>query len=375
MTLTVAPLLNRRDRADFIRFPFRLYKGDPCWIPPLILDMKEKLDKRRHPFFTHGDGAFFLARRNGRVTGRIAALLDREHNRYHSEKAASFGLFDFDRDPEVAGALLEKAASFAAERGMKMLRGPLNYSTNEECGSLVEGFDFPPAIMMPYNPPWQEGIFESLGLMKARDLLAYIIDENTPFDRLRRLADRSAKRYDLHVRPVDLKRFREEQQLILEIYNAAWKDNWGYVPMDAAEFGWHARKMKMVLVPDLALVVEARGRTAGFIISLPDFNQVMKRMKGRLFPFGLIKFLYHRRHITGIRVMAMGIRPEFRNQGAEAAMIHETITAGMRLGYKWAELSWVLEDNEPMTRLAEKIGARAYKRYRIWEAPVERLIS
>jgi hypothetical protein len=374
LSLTIEPVRSGSDRSQFIALPFRLYSQDPFWVPPLRLDMKERLDEKRHPFFTQAKVRLFLARRGPQVAGRVAALVDEAHNRYHDEKAAGFGFLEFEEDQEVAAALLRRVAEWGRAQGMEKLRGPVNFSTNEECGTLVDGFDGPPVLMMTYNPPWHAGILESLGLDKGRDLLAYYIDRSASFDRLKRLSERVVKRYELKGRPIDLKRYDEELEIIRAIYNEAWANNWGFVPMERDEFRWHARKMKQILVPELAMIVEAKGEPIGFSLAMPDYNQALIKLKGRLFPFGLIKFLFLKRRISGIRVMAMGVKSAHRTIGAEGVMISRTIEEGLRLGYGWAELSWVLDDNEAMCKLAENMGARAYRRYRIWEAPIERML-
>lgn len=373
MSLRIEPVRTDRDRKAFIALPFRLYASDPYWVPPLIREIKERLDTRKHPFFNHGKAELFLARDNGRVVGRIAAVVDEAHNRFHNEKTGAFGFVEFENDMEIAAALLGRAAAWCEERGMGRFRGPLSYSTNEECGTLMDGFDTPPVLMMPYNRSWHGEIFSALGLEKGRDLLAYYVDRSAPFDRLKRITERVIARYRLKIRPVDLKRFDAELEIIRRIYNEAWANNWGFIPMERDEFSWQARQMKQILVPELALIVEEAGEPAGFSLSLPDYNQVLIKLGGRLFPFGLIKFLILRKRIDAIRVMAMGVREAVRTIGAEGVMIHRTIEAGLRMGYEWAELSWVLEDNKVMRNLAERLGAKAYKRYRIWEAPIERI--
>ncbi len=373
MSITIEPLSSRRHRKEFISLPFRLYAQDPNWVPPLIADMKERLDQDKHPFYSHGKARHFLALRNRLCVGRAAALIDKTSNDYHNEKVVGFGLIEFERDIEAAKALLREAARWGIQNGMDTIRGPFSYSTNEECGTLIQGFDSPPFVMMPYNAPWHAELFEELGLEKAFDLLAYQIDKNKTFDRMRRIAEKAAARNRIKVRPVDLKRFPEEIETIRSIYNASWEKNRGFVPMERREFDWHAQKMKQILVPSLALIAEIENVPAGFSLSLPDINQVLRRMGGRLFPFGIFKFLALRKKITSMRAVAMGIRPEHRSKGAEGVLMLKTIDASLSLGHEKAELSWVLEENGPIRKLAENMGAKQYKRYRIWEAPVERI--
>ena len=261
------------------------------------------------------------------------------------------------------------------ERGMEVLRGPFNLSTNEECGTLIEGFDSPPAVMMTYNPPWHGEIFSSLGLRIVKTLLAYGIDGAKDFSRLERLNERLLGRGGVAVRPFDKERLEAEIDIAKEIYNDAWEKNWGFVPMTDEEFRWQAKKMKPVLVPELALFAEAGGRPAAFSLSLPDLNQALKPLRGRLFPFGIFKFLRLVKKIDAVRVITMGVKKEFRGLGLEGLLIAATIRNGLALGYRRAELSWILEDNQAVRRIVEHMGARITKTYAIWEAPAGELLS
>lgn len=371
--ITVHPSRGRRDRREFLALPLRLHGRDPCWVAPLHGEMKEKLDPARHPFYAIGEVEFFLARRGHEVVGRVAALVNEAHNNFHNEKAAGFGLIEFCRDAETAAALIRAAAAWAREKGMTVLRGPFNFSTNEECGTLIEGFDTPPAVMMPYNPEWYPELLEAAGLRKARELLAYHVDRSAGYGRMKRLFERLAGRDSITIRPIRKNRIEEEIALVRTIYNDAWDKNWGFVPMSEDEFLWQARKLKPVLEPTVALIAEMDGRAAGFSLSLPDLNKALIHCRGRLFPFGFIRFLLHRRKIDGCRVITMGVRKEFRGLGIEAMMIHKTVENGYELGYQWAELSWILEDNLPMRRILEKMKATISKRYAIWEAAIEEI--
>jgi len=371
--VSVQPARGRRDRNAFIRLPLRLYSHDPHWVAPLNMEMREKLDPRRHPFYRHSEATFFLARREGAVVGRIAALINNRHNDFHGEKMAGFGLLELEEDLEIARALIGAAAHWARERGMQVLRGPFNLSTNEECGTLIEGFDSPPAVMMPYNPPWHATQLAAAGLRRVKDLLAYHVDRQTDFGKIARLTERLLKREPIHVRPFDRRKLPAEVAIARSIYNEAWEKNWGFVPMTDDEFQWQARKLKAVLAPELALFAYVENEPAAFSLSLPDLNQALAPLRGRLLPFGVLTFLRRRREIDGIRVLTMGVRKRFRGLGLEGLLIHKTIEAGYNGDYHWAELSWILEDNNAIRRIVERVGARVYKRYTIWEAPVEEI--
>jgi len=375
-SITVQPVRERRERKAFVNLAYRLYADDPLWVAPLVGDVLEKIDRRKHPFYTHSRAQAFLARKQNRVVGRVVALANEQHNRFHEEKAAGFGLIEFERDAAVARSLIAACARWAREQGMEILRGPFSLSTNEECGTLIEGFHVPPAVMMPYNPEWHAELLEAAGLRQAKILLSYDIDrEMGSFTRLKRLNDRLLERRGLSIRPFDTRRFDEEVARTRQIYNDAWEANWGFVPMTDEEFEWQARKLKPVLVPDLALFAEKEGEDlpVGFSLSLPDLNQVLISLRGRLFPFGIFKFLLNRRKIDSIRVITLGVRHRFRGLGIEGLLINKTVENGLASGYSSAELSWILEENELARRMVESIGAKPYKRYAIWEAPVEEL--
>lgn len=353
---------------EFLDFPYRHYRGDPYWVAPLRIAQKELFDLRRHPFWAHAERECFLARDGGRTVGRIAAIRDRNFNEFHGEQAGFFGFLETVNDPEVCGALLEAARSWLRERGAQVIRGPMNPSTNYECGLLVEGFEQSPMVMMPYNPPYYGELLEKAGLRKAKDLYAYYLHTSfvTPA-RAERLAERSRKGSGLHIRPVRLKDFQAEAALIWEIYNSAWSQNWGFVPMTREEFLFLAHDLKTIAEPELVLIGEVEGKVAGFVLAVPDINQALKHARGRLFPLGLLKILYHKRTITDIRVLTLGVLEQYRTVGVAAGLYAEVIRRGPRLGYQGAELSWVLEDNVLMNRSLEALGARRYKTYRIYE--------
>jgi GNAT superfamily N-acetyltransferase len=357
-----------RDLRRFIRFAWRVYAGDPNWVPPLIVDMKDRLNRKTHPFFEHGEADYFLALRNGKPAGRIAAVVDRHHNECHDEKTAFFGLFESLDDPEVARSLLDTAAAWGLERGMDTLRGPANLSMNVECGFLLEGFDKPPAVMMPYNPRYYHALLEASGFVKAKDLYAF---------HMKRSRERQARAEEIlsRLRASDKFTFRSprradlpsEARRIAEVYNEGWRNNWGFVPWTEAEMDHLVRNLARLADLDLVLFAEDQGRTAGFAFALPDYNQVLARMNGRLLPFGILKFMTGRRSITGVRALVFGVKPEYMRTGLAYLLYDEFEKAIIRKGYEWCELSWQLEDNHAINRFAASIGAVLYKKYRIYE--------
>jgi GNAT superfamily N-acetyltransferase len=311
---------------------------------------------------------FFLARHGGRTVGRVAGILDKTYNRVHEEKAGFFGFYESMDDGDVARALLTRARGWVFDRGAEIMRGPVNPSTNYECGMLVEGFDASPVIMMTYNPRYYPVLMDQVGLRKAKDLLAYYVGTKE-FDaaKIGRVADRVVATNSIRVRPINVKDFDADVAKVWEVYNKAWIRNWGFIPMSREEFFAMGKEMKQILKPDLVLIGEVNGRVVGFALALPDINRALKPAGGKLFPTGLFKILYHQRSIKTIRVLALGVIEEYRTSGIAAAFYAELFRRGRRLGYCDCEMSWILEDNILMTRSLELMGAKPYKTYRIYE--------
>ena len=369
MPLEVVTADSKQALKEFINFPYSLYRGDPFWVPPLRIAVKELLNRAKHPFYANAEAELFLARCDGRVVGRIAAILDRNHNRFHEENAGFFGFFESTNDPEVAAGLLSAARKWVFGRGAVLLRGPVNPSTNYECGMLVDGFDSHPMVMMTYNPRYYPALMENVGLRKAKDLHAYV---NTAaaveLEKIKRVADHKLAKSGVTVRPINMKDFDSEVKRIWDVYNSAWKCNWGFVPMTREEFCLMGKEMKQILRPELVLVGEVGAKPIGFALALPDINFALKRAGGSLFPTGLLKILYYQRLIKSLRVLALGVVEEHRTSGVAAAFYATLVRTARKLGYSCdCEMSWILEDNVLMKRSLEVMGARHYKTYRIYE--------
>ncbi|MFN7993185.1 MAG: hypothetical protein U0Q18_06275 [Bryobacteraceae bacterium] len=326
------------------------------------------MNTRKHPFYAHADLQCFVAQRNGEAVGRVAAIVDRNYNSFQNEEAGFFGFFESADDVEIARGLMESARKWLVGRGAKVIRGPVNPSTNYECGMLVDGFDSSPNVMMPYNPPSYPKLLEAVGLRKSKDLLAYCSTPNEVYDsKIERVADRVASSSDVKIRQIEMKRFGEEVEAIWKLYNSAWERNWGFVPMTREEFLHEAAEMKQILRPELVLVGEVQGRPVGFALALPNINQALKHAGGKLFPFGLVKILYHQRLIKELRVVALGVVEEYRTAGVAAGFYAALIRNARKLGFGHSEMSWILEDNILMNRSLEAMGAKKYKTYRIYE--------
>jgi hypothetical protein len=353
----------------FIDVAWRINGRNPHWVPPLRHTLKRVLDRRRHPFHRHAEVAYFVALRGGGPPlGRVAAAIDHRYNAFHREQIGSFGFFESENDPEVAAALVGRAAEWLAARGMRALRGPLSFSTNRECGLLVQGFDRLPAVMMPYNPQYYADLLEACGLEKSRDLLAYRIEDRSPPSRLVSLVNRLERGERVTYRALDVKRFASEVALIKSLYNAAWVRNWGFVPMSDEEFEEAAREFRPIVDPALCLIAEIDQQPIGFSLALPDVNGVLRRVRsGRLLPFGFLRLLWCRRRLPGFRVLTLGLKSGFQRRGLGMGLYLRTWQAGAARGYRYAEASWVLEDNWQMRGPLESLGARLDKVYRIYE--------
>ncbi|HEX7050395.1 MAG TPA: hypothetical protein VF188_09360 [Longimicrobiales bacterium] len=369
MAAAIRPVRTGTELRRFIHLPWRIYADDPAWVPPLLMDVKSVLDRKKHPFHRHADAEYFLAWRGDEVVGRIAAVVNHRHNEFHGEKTGFFGFFECLDDPDAAGALLERAEAWLRERGQERVRGPLSFSTNEEMGLglLIDGYAKPPVVMMAHTPRYYPRLVESAGYAKCKDLLAYWLDGPKPPERLVQGVRRLERKEGIRIRPLDMRQFKAEVGRIKEIYNSAWERNWGFVPMTDEEFEHLAHQLKPVVNPRLCLLAEVRGEPVGFSVALPDYNQVLKHLNGRLFPFGIIKLLWYRRKIDAARVLTLGLKPGYRRMGLDAMLYLRTFEEGVAAGYTRAECSWILEDNWEMRRGLERLGARIYKTYRLYE--------
>jgi GNAT superfamily N-acetyltransferase len=359
---------------QFITYPNRLYRDDPNYVVPLLAERREFFDFRKNPFYRVAKVKLFLAMRDGEVVGRIATCVNFRHNEFHDERTGFFGFFDCPDDPEVSAVLLKVAMITLKKEGMERMRGPMNFSTNHEVGFLVEGFDVPPTVMMNYNHAYQPRLAEKFGLKKAMDLLTYCIDKEMPIpERQVRVVERFRKRSKINLRTLRMREFDQEVERFRDIYNSAWAPNWGFVPMDEAEFRYTAKNLKQIVDPDLVFIAEHEGKSVAFSLALPNVNQALIKLNGRLFPLGILKLLWHtkiRNTVNTLRMITFGIMPEYQRKGIDAMLYFATVNRAIEKGYQWAELSWILESNELMLRAAEGMGARRTKRYRVMEMPL-----
>jgi GNAT superfamily N-acetyltransferase len=363
-----------REVSRFLNVSYGIYNGDPHWVAPLLLDLK-KVFTEANPLFQHAEMQLWIARRDGRDVGRIAGILDHNHNGAHKENSAFFGFFECENDAKTSRQLFAAVQDWARQKGVRRLLGPMNPTTNEECGLLVDGFDSPPQLMMTYNPRYYVDLITTEGFVKAKDLLAYLINvAGIPRERLERIAAKTRQRSpQFQFTPVRRKTLAADLVKIKEVYNAAWQDNWGFIPMTDAEIDFLAARLKPLLVEGLVWIAESAGEPVGFMLAIPDYNQALKPLRGRLRTpkvLGLLPYALGRKVPTSCRVVTLGVKAEHRNRGVEAVMLAEGLMTGLRLGFETAEASWILEDNVMMRRLLKPFGGRVYKTYRIYERAV-----
>lgn len=367
-----------RDPGDFIRAGYEVFRGDPTWVPPLEFEIRERLHPRKNPFFKRAEVALFTAWKDGRLVGRCSAQIDREHLRLWKDDTGFFGFFDTVDDPEVGKALADAAADWLRTRGMKRMRGPLSLYVNEEVGVLVEGFEHPPVLMMAHSRPYQAAVCEAAGLDKELDLFAWRYDKDIPFPR--RVLDAWEHIHSLPevtLRSVDPTHMRRELDAIMEIYNDAWSGKWGMVPALPDEVEKVAKELKLIVDPDLAFIAEIRGEPMGMCIMLPNVNEAIADLRGKLFPTGLLKLIWRTkiRRPKSTRLMMLGIRGEARTNvkrygGLSAAMYVEVAKRGVQKGYEWGELSWTREDDKPINLGIRSMGAKLYKKYRVFHRSI-----
>ncbi|HYB53672.1 MAG TPA: N-acetyltransferase [Thermoanaerobaculia bacterium] len=364
---------SKKELHRFFDVADRVYAGDPNWVAPIRDDLA-KVFALDNPFFRHAEMQLFLARRDGVDVGRVAAILDRSHNEFQGEKTAFVGYFESVDDPAVAAVLFDAAALWARERKMRVLRGPANPSLNDEAGLLVDGFGSPPILMMTYNPRYYPALYEGYGFRKAKDLLAFWFEIGPkPLERFTRVNARLRREEkNFRMLRISKKSLKKDLPLVREVYNAAWEKNWGFVPMTSEEMDFMAARLKPLLDPDFALLgvydrPDGSVEPVAFMMTLPDYNVAMAPLKGRLLPFGWLKFLLGMRRIRTVRVLTLGVKKEYRSRGLQSLLFEQSLRAAMEHGYTGCEVSWLLEDNDLMIRGMRVWGGRLYKTYRMYD--------
>ena len=370
----VRPVRSRRDLTRFIKLPFRLHRNEPNWVPPLVFERRRFLDRRKNPYFHHAEAEYFLAWRDGEPAGRVTAQIDRNFNEYHGERSGHFGFFESEDDPEVARSLLEAAESWLRERGMERMIGPFDFTMNDECGLLIEGYERKPMVKQPWQPPYYRALLEGAGMEKAVDLFMWelhISDRQKILPVLFELAEKLEPEHGIRVRHMRKKDLEDEIRSFQEIYNAAWKDNWGFVPLTYEELLHTAKESKPILSEDWMMAADtADGETVAIALTVPDVNVVLARLGGRLLPFGWLKLLRDVKKVDSVRVGFLGVKPEYQHTGVAAGLYVEHFDMAEVTPQKWGEMGWILETNTAMNRGMEAMGGRVVKKYRVYERPV-----
>ena len=366
----VRAVSSRRELREFIELPYRLHSSSPQWVPPLRLERRLFHSRRMNAYFKHAGAQEFLARRDGRVVGRISAQIDGAYDRQHGPGTGMFGFLELEDDQEVAAALLDAAKAWLAQRGRRRMIGPMDYTMNDECGVLVEGFEREPMLKQPWHPPYYRRLCEEAGLRKAVDLLTWaleISDREKILPIIFELAEQSETKHGIRLRHMRRRDLREDIKVFGEVYNAAWKDNWGFVPYSDDDLRQLADELQLVFDRNWFMVAEKDGETIGIAITVPDVNQVLKRMNGRLLPLGWWHFLRKSGVIDRVRVGFLGVKPEYQHTGTAARFYVEHFDVARRTPQKWGEMGWILETNRAMNRGMEAMGGRVVKRFRIYE--------
>ncbi|MFH1919757.1 MAG: N-acetyltransferase [Planctomycetota bacterium] len=368
--LVVRRVESSRQKEDFLQFPWSLYRGDPNWVPPLRTDQKEMVGYRHHPFYEKNSAQTFLAYRSGEVCGRIAAILNREHIERHGERRGFFGFFECVDDQEAANGLFDAVRQWLSERDVSCLRGPVNPSMNYTVGLLIDGFDSPPVFMMPYNPTYYPRLIEGYGFRKVQDLYAFwgnLEMQPAVIAKFRPIVEQIKERYSVVLRPLDTSRFQEDVEAFLDLYNRSMASTWAFVPMSPGEVRHMAKSLRHLIVPELAVVAEVEGKMVGATFALPDYNPRIRRIDGRLFPFGFLRLVRKKHEIKRVRVLAANVLPEYHRMGIGLVLLDGLAPKGAEWGTEEAEFSWVLESNLLSRNALEKGGAKLSKTYRLYD--------
>ncbi len=372
--VSIRPVRGRRELKRFVKVPFRLHRDRPQWVAPLVFERMEFLDRGKNPYFEHAEAEYFVAERDGEPVGRISAQVDRRWDEFQGGSDAMFGFFETEDDPQVARALLDAATEWARERGRSRILGPMDFTTNDEVGILIEGFEREPMILQPWHPPHYRELIEAEGFEKTMDLLMWELrmgelKEGERFDpAIHTAAEKALGDEGIVIRNMRKRDMANEVRRFMDVYNEAWGDNWGFVPITDAEVEFQAKSLKQVIDEEWTFVAEKDGEVVGAALTLPDVNQVLAKMGGRLLPTGWLKFLLGRRKIDRLRVFALGVKHAYRHTGIAAGLYLRHIEmAGTPGKISWGEMGWILETNEPMNRAMEGMGGTIVKRYRLYE--------
>lgn len=376
-SVSIRPVRTRSELKRFVKVPFRLHRDSEQWVPPLIFERMQFLDRKKNPWFEHGEAEFFLAERDGEPVGRISAHIDHRWDEFQGGRDAMFGFFEAAEDPEVVRALFDAATEWALARDRERLLGPMDFTTNDEIGILIEGFERRPMILEPWHPPYYQWLIEAEGFGKAMDVLMWELrmgelKEGEKFDpSIHEAAEKALRDEGIVIRNMRKRDMANEVRRFMDVYNEAWGDNWGFVPITDAEVEFQAKNLKQVLDEEWTFMAEKDGEVVGAALTLPDINRVMMNLNGRLLPFGWAKFLLGKRKIDRLRVFALGVKHDYRHTGVAAGLYLEHIKMAAKPDkIHWGEMGWILETNKPMNRAMEGMGGKIVKKYRLYERPL-----
>lgn len=372
MNIEIVPVRTAKQKKLFIDYEWQANKNNANWVSPLRMERNKLLDTKKNPFYSHSEIELFLAYQDDKIVGRIAALTNENHNKFHNDHTGFWGFLECEDNQDAVNALFDHAAKWVKDKGKDNMVGPVNPSTNDECGILIEGFDTPPYLMMRHTPPYYPKLIENAGLTKAKDLYAWYsgtreASENIT-DKMERVAAKVMQKYDIKLRNLSVKNLKEEIKLVKEVYNDAWSNNWGFVPFTDAEIDHIAADLKDIADQDLLYFAEKNGKPIGFSVTLPNINEVMAKIPdGKLLPTGIFKLLFGIKKIKTVRVIILGVKKEFQPLGLGSIFYINTIRKAYEKGYTGGEMSWILEDNHAMNRAIEAFGSKLYKKYRMYE--------
>ena len=376
MAIEIVPVTGKSGRRKFVNFEWEINRTTPNWVGPLRIMRHEVLDTKKNPFYQHSDIQLFLAYKDGKLSGRIAAITNENHNMFHNDNVGFWGFFESIEDQDVANALFDAAADWLRQKGKDEMLGPMNPSTNDEVGLLIDGFEAPPFMMMTHNHPYYIELVDNYGHKKAKDLWAWFITteeaERNITEKMVRVSKKIMAKYDITIRTLQLKNIKEEIKIVKDIYNNAWSRNWGFVPMTDAEIDNLAKELKPIADERLLLLAYKGDEPIAFSLTLPNVNEVFQRIpSGRLLPFGIFKLLTGLKKIKMVRVLVLGVKKEYQFIGLGSIFYIETIRKAKEYGYGGGEMSWILEDNGPMNKAIASIGSKKYKTYRIYKYPLK----
>ncbi|MDD4156048.1 MAG: hypothetical protein WC234_06290 [Endomicrobiaceae bacterium] len=369
MDFKIVNVKDNKQLLEFVKFPFHLYNDNNLWVPPLVSDQLALFNKK-NPFFEHSKAQLFYVTKGNKIVGRISAHTNKMHNNFHQDKKGFFGFFETINNIEVATLLLDNAIKWLKEQGCDVVSGPYNFTTNDECGLLVEGFETSPFVMMPHNFEYYQELMEKYGLTKAMDLYAWLLESDTMPPFLDAVGKRLNKSNQFTVRCLNKNNLKKDIETVFEIYQKAWEMNWGFVPMTETEFNHLVKTLLPIVNPNLVFIAESEGKPAGFSVALPDYNVLLKKLNGKKSILGIIKYLYFKNKVNSLRVITMGVVKEYQGKGIDSLFYYHTWKNGMKLGFNRGEFSWVLETNSMMNKIAKHLGAHIHKVYRIYEKEI-----